>query len=141
MLVLRHAFGYVAFWQLLSFMILLLLVWVNALLDLSALFWGATPRQPDLSRTCLASAGVIFAAFVTIGHTYLQQRRIVTGILTICSYCHKIRIEKEVWQRIEEFVSRSSSIMLSHGICPDCYPNVIQSMEKNAAERPQGVAS
>ncbi|MBN1511490.1 MAG: hypothetical protein JXB13_05700 [Phycisphaerae bacterium] len=133
-LAIRHAFAYIAFWQVLSFLILVLLVWANELLDFAHLFWGA-PRSPfSLMRGCLATAGVLLGLVVTIGNTYLQQRSIVSGMLTICSYCHKIRIDQDLWQRIEQYVTKSSGIMLSHGVCPECYDKVMQSIEQEEAE-------
>lgn len=130
-LAIRNAFSYIAFWQVLSFLVLLLLVWTNEILDLANLFWGVPKRAPSLIRGCLASAGVLFGMIITVGHTYLQHRNIVSGMLTICSYCHRIRIDDQVWQQIEQYVSKHSSIMLSHGICPDCYDKAMQSMENH----------
>ena len=68
----------------------------------------------------------IVAAIVTIGHTYLQQRNIVCGMLTICCYCHKIRINQEVWQRIEEYIGKHSMALFTHGVCPECFDNASQ---------------
>ena len=138
-LAIRNAFAYVAFWQLLSFVIMILLVWVNEVLDLANLFWDAPPTSLNLTRGCLATAGVLMGMIVTVGHTYIQQRNIVSGVLTICSYCHKIRIDQEVWQKIEQYVTNSSAIMLSHGICPECYGKVMQTVHKDLADRADAI--
>jgi hypothetical protein len=130
-LAIRNAFSYIALWQVLSFLILLLLVWVNELLDLAHLIWGLPKAEPDAMRATLASAGVILGMVITVGHTYLQHRNIISGVLTICSYCHRIRIDQQVWQRIEQYVTASSAMMLSHGICPECYSKVMQSVVSN----------
>jgi hypothetical protein len=135
-LAIRNAISYIAIWQALSFLLLLLLVWVNEILDLAHLIWGLPQSPPDYMRAALASAGVILGMVVTVGHTYLQQRNIISGVLTICSYCHRIRIDQEVWQRIEQYVTGNSTIMLSHGICPECYGKVMQSVVSNI-ERPE----
>jgi hypothetical protein len=42
-------------------------------------------------------------------------------MLTICSYCNKIRINQSVWERIEEHIGRHSTALFSHGICPTCF--------------------
>lgn len=42
------------------------------------------------------------------------------GILPICMYCHKIRTDKESWERLENYISEHSDAEFSHGICPDC---------------------
>jgi hypothetical protein len=42
------------------------------------------------------------------------------GILPICMHCGKVRDEREVWQRLEEYVMENSEIEISHGLCPAC---------------------
>jgi hypothetical protein len=42
------------------------------------------------------------------------------GILPICSYCKKIRDEKNEWHVIEAYIENRSKAEFSHGICPDC---------------------
>ncbi|MGC8830082.1 MAG: response regulator [Verrucomicrobiia bacterium] len=51
------------------------------------------------------------------------------GILPICMYCHKIRTDKESWERIEKYISEHSNAVFSHGICPDCYKKIMESDE------------
>lgn len=132
----QNAFSYIAIWQMMSFLVLLLLVWVNELLDLSNLLWDSPKSSPSLTRGCLSSAGVLLGMIVTIGHTYVQHRNIISGVLTICSYCHRIRIDQEIWQRIEHYVTSNSSFMLSHGICPDCYGKVMRSVTEDPTQSP-----
>ena len=117
-------FAYIALWQLLVFGMLVLLVWVNEMLDLPALMFGISGRSADVTRGCLATAGVLVAAVCTVGNTYLQQRQIVKGLLTICSYCKKIRIESSAWQQVEEYIGKRSPIQFTHSVCPDCFVRV-----------------
>jgi sigma-B regulation protein RsbU (phosphoserine phosphatase) len=42
------------------------------------------------------------------------------GILPICTYCHRIRTDKQSWERLEEYISQHSDAEFSHGICPEC---------------------
>jgi DNA-binding response OmpR family regulator len=42
------------------------------------------------------------------------------GILPICTYCHRIRTDKESWERLEKYISEHSDAEFSHGICPKC---------------------
>lgn len=42
------------------------------------------------------------------------------GILPICTYCHRIRTDKESWQRLEKYISEHSDAEFTHGICPEC---------------------
>ncbi len=50
----------------------------------------------------------------------LAEIQTLQGLIPICMHCHKIRDEKEVWTRMEEYVSQRSGAKFSHGICPDC---------------------
>lgn len=133
LLKLGGGFSYVAIWQMLVFTMLVLLVWVNELLDVPARLFALAPREPDVTRGCVATAGVIVAAIVLVGNTYLQQRRIVSGLLTICSYCKKIRLESRTWQRIEEYIGRRSTINFTHGVCPECLERVTTETEREVA--------
>ncbi|MCC6812078.1 MAG: response regulator [Deltaproteobacteria bacterium] len=42
------------------------------------------------------------------------------GLLSICSYCKKIR-EGEAWVAVEQYVGKRSDASFSHGICPSCF--------------------
>lgn len=42
------------------------------------------------------------------------------GILPICMYCHRIRTDKESWERLEKYILEHSKAQFSQGICPDC---------------------
>jgi hypothetical protein len=138
----RDGLVYVAMWQFCAFAILLLLVWANEILDVFSLLFDGQPRRPDYMRACLSTAGVLLAAVITVGHTYIQQKRIISGLLTICSYCHRIRVDSEVWQRVEQYISRHGVVQFSHGICPDCFKTAINSLEEGAGgASSDGVAS
>ena len=43
------------------------------------------------------------------------------GLLPICSYCKRIRDEREEWLPVESYLSRRTEAQFSHGICPACY--------------------
>lgn len=42
-------------------------------------------------------------------------------LLPICSYCKKVRSDKNYWQEVEVYISEHTDTMFSHSICPDCY--------------------
>ena len=50
----------------------------------------------------------------------LAQVKTLQGILPICMYCHKIRTDREGWDRLEKYITEHSDAQLSHGICPEC---------------------
>jgi DNA-binding response OmpR family regulator len=62
-----------------------------------------------------ALAGRIDELEQALGHIRRLQ-----GILPICMHCHKIRDDREVWQRLEEYIAEHTEAMLSHSLCPEC---------------------
>jgi len=55
----------------------------------------------------------------------LTRVKQLQGLVPICSYCKKIRNDKNFWQQVEAYVSEHSEAKFSHGICPDCYENIV----------------
>ncbi len=50
----------------------------------------------------------------------MSEIKQLSGMLPICSNCKKIRDDKGYWNHVEEYVSRHSEAVFSHGICPSC---------------------
>jgi PAS domain S-box-containing protein len=44
----------------------------------------------------------------------------LTGLLTICASCKKIRAENGSWQQIESYIRDRSQVEFSHTMCPEC---------------------
>lgn len=61
----------VVFWQLMAFLMLLLLVWVNELMDLAALWYGTPPRAPNYFSGWIMTAGILLTALIAISQTML----------------------------------------------------------------------
>ncbi len=51
----------------------------------------------------------------------LDHIKTLQGILPICSYCKKIRDDKNYWQQVESYIGRFTEARFSHSICPDCF--------------------
>lgn len=118
----KKGFAYIAIWQFLSFMMLVGLIWLNELINLTALIWGEDMNaQPNLFRGFLLTAAVLLTAIITVGHTYEQQKRVIQGMMTVCSYCKRVRLAHEAWEKIEEYVARNSAVTFTHGVCPECF--------------------
>ncbi|SDT97029.1 Response regulator receiver domain-containing protein [Verrucomicrobium sp. GAS474] len=50
----------------------------------------------------------------------------LNGLVPICSYCKKIRDDKNYWHQLERYISSKTDAKFSHGICPDCYETVVK---------------
>jgi PAS domain S-box-containing protein len=51
----------------------------------------------------------------------LAEVRMLQAILPICSYCRKIRDDRNNWHTVESYVAEHTNSRFSHGICPSCY--------------------
>ncbi|NCC51188.1 MAG: hypothetical protein EOM20_08230 [Spartobacteria bacterium] len=122
----KRPFEYIALWQSLSFFLLICLIWVHETFDLTAIFFGTEETAFNYMGASILTAFVITVGFITIAHTYLQQRKTMEGFITICSYCKKVQINQAVWEQIDEFIEDKSLITFSHGICPECLENCLK---------------
>lgn len=69
----------------------------------------------------------------------LEQVKLLQGILPICSHCKKIRDDKGYWQQVEEYISKHSTVLFSHGVCDECiekhYNNLLNPNRNNRQDR------
>jgi phosphoserine phosphatase RsbU/P len=56
---------------------------------------------------------------------YTTQVRQLEAMLPICSYCKKIRDDRNYWQQLEGYISERTGSDFSHSVCPDCYTRVV----------------
>ncbi len=56
---------------------------------------------------------------------YSTQVSQLEQLLPICSYCKKVRDDKNYWQQIEGYIRDRTGSEFSHSVCPDCYKNVV----------------
>ena len=67
--------------------------------------------------------------------SFRNELNALKQIIPICSYCKSIRQDTEYWESVEEFLLKNLERDISHGICPDCYENVVEpSLHKLTAE-------
>ena len=50
----------------------------------------------------------------------LNEIKKLSGMLPICASCKKIRDDKGYWNQLEDYISKHSEAVFSHGICPEC---------------------
>jgi len=55
-----------------------------------------------------------------------QHLKQLHGLLPICSYCKKIRNDKNYWQQVETYIASHLEVMFNHCICPDCYQQFVE---------------
>lgn len=127
-------FQHIALWQFLAFSILALLIWADAALDFPSLFFRLPPARLGWYRACVLTAGVIVVGFITIAHSYLQHKRVLRGLIRVCSYCRRVQVDQEAWRKMEEYVEDRTLAEFTHGVCPDCYERVMKEMDRSSGD-------
>ena len=84
-----------------AFLMLVTLIWADAVLDLSTLFFRLPETRFNWYRACILTASVIVVGFITIAHAYVQQKKALKGLIKICSYCHRVQVDEQAWRRME----------------------------------------
>ena len=56
----------------------------------------------------------------------LDRIRNLEKMISICSYCKKVRVDDKKWQDLELYISEHTDTQFSHSICPSCYETVVK---------------
>lgn len=64
----------------------------------------------------------------------LSMVKQLVGMIPICSYCHKIRDEKQIWNQMEKYISEHSEAKFTHGVCPDCFDKLTKELKSETQE-------
>ena len=74
----------------------------------------------DLERRVQERTAELEAANRELSHA-LSVVKQLNSLLPICSYCKKIRDDKDYWQSVEGYISQHTNTQFSHSICPECF--------------------
>ena len=79
--------------------------------------------QHDLLNRLLTLIAIWGIVIVSLMRKRRQQEiKTLRGLLSICSYCKRVRDSHDNWTPLERFISAHTEADFSHGICPDCFP-------------------
>jgi len=105
-----------------SFLFIILIIWLDEILDLPSLFFGTAPTpinwvEASFETIIISLFGMIIIYLTT---KLFQKMKYLEGILPVCASCKRIRDEKGNWHQIKEYVRDRTEAEFSHGICPEC---------------------
>ena len=60
----------------------------------------------------------------------LADVRKLKELIPICSYCKRVRDDKDYWHQIEEYIHSETGTAFTHGICPKCMAKAEQEMHE-----------
>ena len=112
----------VIFYEKIAFASIILLIWLDEVIDIPALLLRAEPtplnwRESFFESVCIVILGAVIIRFT---NNIFQRMKYLEGILPVCASCKRIRDEKDNWHQIESYVRERSDAEFSHGICPEC---------------------
>lgn len=59
----------------------------------------------------------------------VDEIKILKGIVPICCMCKRVRDEDGYWRDIESFIHDRTGADFSHGVCPECYPDLARRLD------------
>ena len=88
--------------------------------DAKALQNDAAETAKALLGKGIADAETLLSKATMTAEALLARVKRLEGLIPICSYCHKIRVDQSSWQQLEQYLTEHSDASFSHGICPQC---------------------
>ncbi|HEY1406617.1 MAG TPA: hypothetical protein VF857_08420 [Spirochaetota bacterium] len=92
--------------------------------------------KPDINVWESHVVTIIFTTIISMITAYFALRKyqklykLLSGVMTVCSKCKKIKDESNHWVQIDDYIHKHSEASFSHGYCPDCY----QELKKEIAD-------
>jgi len=113
---------HIIYYELFGFCILILVTWINELLDLPQHLFGGQPSPFNITESIFESVLILIVGLLVISLTLklLLEIRHLEGLLPICASCKKIRDGHGNWLQMEAYIRDHSDAEFSHSICPDC---------------------
>ena len=71
----------------------------------------------------------------------LSEVKQLTGLLPMCSYCKRVRTDKDYWDQIESYLARHSDLRLSHGVCDQCFGQHAEALGITPRKPPESSAT
>lgn len=121
MLTKRKILGAAVIFQIVGYLALIFLIVGNEVLDIPHAVFGS-PETPTNRMEVLLETGIIVvlgAVSIAISVRHIRRIKFLEGFLPICATCRKIR-SGDKWMTLEDYMSRHSEALLTHGICPEC---------------------
>lgn len=108
--------------EILAFTFIILFIWVDEVMDIPYLLFGAEATPINWRESLSESVIVAFTAVIIVSYTHkiFKRMKYLEGFLSICASCKKIRDKKGNWHPIESYIHARTEAKFSHGVCPEC---------------------
>jgi len=107
--------------QVLGFVVVAGISWLDEALDLPHLLFGATPTpvRPEEAAFETLIIGVVAAGSVFITNALLRRLAYLESFLPFCPACQRVERRGE-WTSISDYFQDQESEALHYAVCPDC---------------------
>jgi hypothetical protein len=108
-----------------GFLLIIAMIWLDEILDLPRLLFGASPTPLRPGEGLLESilTLVVGAVVVTITHRAFRRIEYLESLVVMCAWCRRVRAGEE-WLGVEQFLERQHNAHTTHGICNACASSI-----------------
>src|SRR5579859_8191786 len=111
----------VLWYECFGFGLILLLSWLNKVVDLPSLLVGGSAHASKLRDSAIETVLILLIwAFVhSLTRRLVARLHYLEGMLRVCAWCRKVG-HGDRWVRLEQYFAEDFQIGTTHGVCPDC---------------------
>ena len=111
----------VLWYECFGFGLILLLSWLNRLVDLPHLFTDGETHLGKWRDSFIETFLILLIwAFVhSLTKRLVERLHYLEGMLRICAWCRKVG-HNDRWMRLEDYLAEDFKIDTTHGVCPEC---------------------
>jgi hypothetical protein len=108
-----------------GFLLIIAIIWLDEILDLPRLLFGAAATPLRLGEGVLESVLTAAVGAAVVSITYRAFRRIeyLESLVVVCAWCRRVRAGEE-WLTMERFLEREHHSQTTHGICSVCAASI-----------------
>jgi hypothetical protein len=114
-------FRYTLALEAVGFVLIVAIIWLDEILDLPRLLFGAAATPLRLGEGMLESVLTLLVGTAVVYTTYRAFRRIeyLESLVVMCAWCRRVRSGHE-WLAVEQFLEQQHHAHTTHGICDVC---------------------
>ena len=103
------------------FGVILLLSWVNKVVDLPSLLVGGDAHASKWRDSAMETFLILLIwAFVhSLTQRLVARLHYLEGMLRVCAWCRKVGHGSR-WVQLEQYFAEDFKIGTTHGVCPEC---------------------
>lgn len=117
-----HKSGSKVLWvECFGFGLILLLAWVNKVVDLPSLLVGGDTHASKWRDSAMETFLILLIwAFVhSLTQRLVARLHYLEGMLRVCAWCRKVGHGSR-WVQLEQYFAEDFKIGTTHGVCPEC---------------------